>query len=96
MKNKNVACKNCGWIHFTVSAKYVHDWLREWVEFWIKSTPETRDNYGMSSGPPSPRIYLHCFSCGSNYKNFIRPTKLQLEKITGCTINPILDKNEKL
>jgi hypothetical protein len=90
-----VKCKDCGWIHFQVSAKYVHDWMREWVEFWI-SSPDSREAFGCKNHPPSPEQYLKCFRCGNEYKDFSKATKEELLKCTGSTLQPILGRREKI
>lgn len=95
-KDLYYTCKNCGYVHFVVTASYVYTWMREWVEFWIKSNFETRENYGMQKGPPTPDSYCKCFYCGNSYKNFKKTPKKKLIALYGSTIQPILHKDENL
>lgn len=96
MIGTTVSCNKCGWVHFEVSAKYVHDWMRDWVEFWIKSTPETRGNYGCAKGPPAPNEYLGCHRCGETYKNFSETSEEKMKAVYGCTIGPILIRSQDI
>ena len=92
MKKSNaVICNNCQWVHFEVSLEYVLDWQNDWIDFWIKSTEETRNNYGCKDRPPSyKKEYLNCHRCGGSHKNFRKALKKEVPY--GSTIGPILTR----
>lgn len=89
----NVTCLNCGWVHFSVSKDYVNNWQEEWKKYWPTLDKEGREMFGLPDGPPGPEEeYYKCFFCRGSYKNF-RDSKLN-DCPDGCTIQPILDRNE--
>lgn len=94
MDMKSVKCNNCGWVHFAVTMNYVIQWEADWLDFWNKSTTETREAYGCKDSPPKKEDnYLNCFRCSNTYIDF--SDALDSDVPFGSTIQPILDRNEK-
>ena len=89
---KQLECKHCGWVHFSVSAKYVKQWAAEWVELFKTKDKEWLALYGITDAPPTIDLYLHCFRCGKTYKDMIPSTK----DVNGHTVQPILDPKHRV
>ena len=88
--NDLVTCNKCGWVHFTVSKKYVENWKKTWKKYCKEWPEEKLRSYGiLNRQPPSALPYYRCFLCRNSYKNF-RPAK-EGDCPDGCTINPILE-----
>lgn len=88
-----VSCNKCGWVHFTVTTKYVKQWKKEWDETWLTMSEESKEFYGCKNGPPTiEENYLCCNKCGNSYKDF--SLYFDYKKMHGHTIGGILDKNE--
>jgi heterodisulfide reductase subunit B len=86
-------CKTCGWIHFSVTQKYVDEENEKWKKY-VKTltTKQVKDFYG---GSTEPYEYEKCFRCEGSYKNTKKATKKDLKKLgIGHTIQPILHYNE--
>lgn len=85
----SVTCEKCGWVHFQMSKQECHDSVDSFNKFYETLSPVERGNYGRKS---SIDIYTKCHRCGNDYKNF-RDT-LPDDCPDGCTIGPIMDRNE--
>lgn len=96
MKHRSVICNKCEWIHFPVTADYVHEWYEDWIEFWNGMDTTGRDAYGCKDAPPSMDQYLSCDRCGNPHTNFREASKEEVNKIFGSTVGPILDRTERL
>ena len=82
-----VECPKCGWVHFTVSERYVRNWEKEWAKVWPTLSDSGRAAYGLPDGPPSRDGYLRCFRCGNSDLGTFFETKKVLQ---GHTVQPIL------
>jgi hypothetical protein len=93
MTSRDVACNNCGWIHFEVSAEYVREWANNWIEHFRTKPKEWLAAFGITGKPPMPDHYYRCFRCRGSYKNF-RDAR-NGETPTGSTTQPIMARNEE-
>lgn len=96
MKHRSVICNKCQWIHFPVTSAYVHQWHKDWIEFWRDMDEKSRDSYGCKDSPPSTESYLKCFRCENHHTDFREASKEEVDRIFGSTVNPILDRTERL
>jgi len=87
-----VHCGKCGWVHFTVSLKYVRDLEAEWLHYFNTKDKEWLSHYGITDAPPSSDQYLECFRCGETHKSML--DGVGGKNIDGQTIQPTLDPKE--
>jgi hypothetical protein len=86
-------CKKCGQVHFSVSLAYVQNNVNTFNEYF--DTLSIEDQQTLYNGQRSSITpYTKCVVCGNPYTNF----KLfeNNDCPSGVTINPILERNEKL
>lgn len=80
-------CKNCGWIHFSVTRKYAEAEVNNFNNYFNQLSKEDQSMYygGEASSIAS---YENCFRCGNSYKNFVKALDKEIPK--GSTLQPIL------
>lgn len=93
---RNVTCTACGWTHFTVTPEHVLSWIKEWDELFKTKPKEWLEAYGITDKPPSPEQYYRCFRCGADYKKCRASTASEISKLSGSTIQPILDPSAEI
>lgn len=87
----NVTCNKCGWVHFQVSRAHAVAEVERFNAFFDTLAPQEQQDYYGGRGA-SIRLYEHCHFCDGPHTNF-RDT-IPGDVPDGCTIGPMIDRNE--
>lgn len=85
----SATCLVCGTVAFEVGRLYAEASVKEFNEWFVRQTAETKDNYGNRIAQIEE--YEKCW-CGNSYRNF-RPSRPG-DCPDGCTLSPIIKRDE--
>lgn len=85
-----VTCEKCGWVYMQVSRNHAESEVIEFNKYFDSLSKKDQDDLYGGKGS-NIKSYEFCW-CSNNYKNF-RDSKPN-DCPYGCTISPIIDRND--
>lgn len=80
----------CGWVYFAVTREYAEHEVKAFRRYYDSLSSERQQSW-YGSKPSTLEDYSRCFRCGAEYTEFCDATSEDLQRVSGSTINPILE-----
>jgi hypothetical protein len=86
-------CNKCHWIHYKVSRQQAEEQVIKFNEYFDKLSLKEQEKF-FGEERPHIKKYESCHLCAGSYKNFREGTEEDDKRAYGCTISPIIGKEE--